>query len=212
MQWTEDISVGVPMIDNRHKELVNRLTGLRDAIKKQVCKYTIDDVLAFLEEYVKVHFCEEEQFMKYYGYPDYATHKEKHENLVMEQYFLKEELLNIRALGLKGSYELSVETVQVLADWLRDHIMTYDRKLGDYLMQHSYMNSDEITSPCKKDEPTIDDVLTVCSLCHKMCDRNGAWRQKDSDRAISPDIVFSHGICPECLHEHNAGVGRDKRS
>jgi len=148
MQWTEDMSAGVPMIDNRHKELINRLNGLRTAIKNQVCRYTIAGMLAFLEEYVEVHFFEEEQYMKYYGYSDYALHKEKHKDFVTELYFLKEELRNIRSLELKGSYELSVETVQVVVDWLVGHVAFDDKKLGNFLKQQSNMNQDVILFPC----------------------------------------------------------------
>lgn len=36
MQWTEDMSDSVPMIDSRHRELSNRLHGLPAAIKRQV--------------------------------------------------------------------------------------------------------------------------------------------------------------------------------
>lgn len=133
MQWTEDMAVGIPMIDRRHRELHNRLNSLRAAIREQVCRYTIGDMLAFLEEYAKIHFCEEELYMKHYGYPDYALHKGKHEDFAMELNFLKEELLNIQTLGLKGSYELSVETVQIVVDWLHEHVMRYDRKLGEFL-------------------------------------------------------------------------------
>jgi len=155
MQWTEDMSVGVPMIDNIHMELINRLNGLRAAIRKQVCRYTIEDTLAFLEEYSEVHFCEQEHYMKYYGYSDYALHMEKHEDFIMELHFLKEELLNIRALGLKGSYELSVDTVQVVVDWLRDHVMIYDKELGNFLKQQSNMNHDVILCVCGGNEHII---------------------------------------------------------
>ena len=155
MQWTEDMSIGVPMIDNGHRELINRLYGLRAAIKKQVCRYTIEDTLVFLEEYTEVHFCEEEHYMKHYGYSDYALHMEKHEDFIMELHFLKEELRNIRALGLKGSYELSVETVQVVVDWLRDHVMIYDKELGNFLKQQSNMTHDVISCLCGGKEHII---------------------------------------------------------
>ena len=145
MQWTEDMSTGVLMIDNGQRELINRLNGLRAAIKKQVCRYTIEDTLAFLEKYSGVHFCEEEHYMKNYGYSDYALHMEKHEDFVMELHFLKEVLRSIRALGLKGSYELSVETVQVVVDWLHDHVMIYDKELGNFLKQQSNMTHDVIS-------------------------------------------------------------------
>jgi len=152
MQWTKDMSVGVPTIDKRHRELINRLNGLRDAIKNKICRYTIVNMLAFLEEYAEVNFCEEEQYMKHYGYSGYALHKEKHESFVADLHFLKEELLNIRTLGLKGSYELSVETVQVVVDWVAGHVASDDQKLGNYLKQQSNMKHDFISSLCRGEE------------------------------------------------------------
>src|ERR1700690_1885670 len=148
MQLTENMSFGVSMIDKRNKELINRLNGLRVAIKKQVCRYTIEDMLAFLERYIEVHFCEEEQYMKYYGYSEYALHKEKHENFETELRFLKEELRNILALGYKGSYELSVETLQVVVDWITDHVAQDDKKLDNFLKQQLNMNHNVISSLC----------------------------------------------------------------
>jgi len=199
MQWTEDLSVGVPLIDNSHRELINRLNGLRAAIKKQVCRYTIGDMLAFLEEYREVHLCEEEHYMKYYGYSDYALHKEKHENFVTELHFLKEELRNIRELGLKGSYELSVETVQVVADWVSGHIAHDDQKLGTFLKQRSNAGHNVISSPCGGKEHIIVGAVPICSICLKIRGEKGLWRQKENYKTMPSDIVYSRCICPECL-------------
>ncbi len=211
MQWTEDMSVGVTLIDNRHRELIRRLNGLRGAIKKQVCRYTIDDMLAFLEEHVEVHFCEEEQYMKHYGYYDYALHKEKHENFAMEIGFLKEELQNIRALGLKGSYELSVETVQVVVDWIAGHVVHDDQKLGNFLKQQPNINHEGILSLCGGKESLTEGILAICSICHKIRGKKGLWRQKDKYESIPSDILYSHGICPECIQVYYAELFQEKR-
>lgn len=211
MQWTENISVGVPMIDNRHKELINRLNGLRAAIRKQVCRYIIDDMIAFLEEYVDVHFCEEEQYMQYYRYEHYASHKEQHENFATELHFLKEELRNIRTLGLKGSYELSVETVQVVVDWIDGHVASDDQNLGNFLKQQSNLNHDVILSLCRGKENIIDGILMVCSHCRKIRGRKGLWKHKEHFGKIPSDIFYSHGICPECLQTHYADLLQEMR-
>lgn len=211
MQWSEDMSVGVPMLDNGHRELINRLNGLRAAIKKQVCKYTIEDTLAFLEEYSEVHFCEEEHNMEYYGYSDYALHKEKHKDFAMELHFLKEELRNIRALGLKGSYELSVETVQVVVDWVVGHVANDDQKLGNFLKYQSNMNHDVISSPCGGEEHIIDGIISICSICKKMRGRKGLWKNKKHFGEIPSEILYSHGLCPECLQIYYADLFQEKR-
>lgn len=211
MQRTEDIPPGVPLIDRGHRELVRRLHRLQSAIKKQVCRYTIDDMLTFLDEYAEVHFCEEELYMKYYGYPEYSFHKAKHEDFATELSFLKEELRNIRTLGLTGSYELSVETVQVVADWLHDHVMTYDKEFGTFLRQQSDPDIDGILSSCESKERLTEGIVTICSICHKIRGKKGLWRKKENYRVIRRDIGYSHDICPECLQIYYADLFEEKR-
>lgn len=206
MHWTEDMAVGIPMIDRRHRELHNRLNSLRAAIREQVCRYTIEDMLTFLEEYSKIHFCEEELCMKHYGYPDYASHKEKHEIFSMEMHYLREDLRNIRALGLKGSYELSVETVQIVSDWLNQHVLTYDRELGEFLGQRASLSIETMASPCGGGERLSEGSPAICSVCHKIRGNKGLWRKKEDYTAIPADIVYSHSICPECLPIYHAGL------
>ncbi len=211
LRWPEGISVGVAFIDKGHGELVNRLHDLRAAIEKQVCRYTIDHVLASLEEYVKVQFCEEEQYMKYYGYPKYSFHKAKHEGFATELRFLSEELRNIRTLGLTGSYELSVETVKFLVDWLHDHVMIYDKKLGTFLVQQGAPNIGGISSLCESKERLSEGIVTICSICHKIRGKKGLWRKKENYKAIRPNIAYSHGLCPECLQIYYADLFEEKR-
>ncbi len=207
----EDISVGVTFIDKRHAELVNRLCDLRAAIEKQVCRYTIDHVLASLEEHAEIHFCEEEQYMKYYGYPQYSFHKAKHEYFATELRFLKEELRNIRALGLTGSYELSVETVKVLVDWIHDHVVTYDKELGTFLKQQSAQDIDGISSSCESMERLTESIVTICSICYKIRGKKGLWRKKEYYKMNRRDLGYSHDICPECLQKYYADLFEEKR-
>lgn len=210
MRWTEDISVGVPIIDNGHRELMNRLNNLRSAIKKQVCRYTIEDAIAFLVEYSETHFCAEEQYMLQYRYPRQTLHKEQHDKFREDIYFLKEELHNIRTLGLKGSYELSVEVVQVVADWVHAHVMVFDGELLEFLRQFD-ISVDVTSSLCGDREHFSGGLITICSICHKIRSEKGIWKQKEYYGEIPSDIVYSHGLCPECLQNYYADLFEEKR-
>lgn len=119
--------------DKKTGELLEHLNNLRDAIKTGTCRYAIEDVLAFLGEYADAGFGLEERYMRMYEYPQYSLHKEKHRQFADEIHFLGEELRSIRLLGLNGSYELSVETVRIIADWIRDHVSEDDRELRAFL-------------------------------------------------------------------------------
>ncbi|MEW6107779.1 MAG: hemerythrin family protein [Nitrospirota bacterium] len=211
MQLAEDIGIGVPIIDKRHRELINRLDNLRAAIKKQVCRYTIEDMITFLDEYTEINFCEEEKYMRYYGYPEYASHREKHRQFLTELHFLKEELHNIRALGLKGSYELSVETVQVVVDWVTGHVADDDKRLGDFLKQRFNIDHEVISSFCGGKEQVVGGTVAICSICHKIRSKKGLWKSREHYHRIPSDIVYSHCICPDCLQIYYADLFQEKR-
>ncbi len=133
IKWTEDLSVGIKTIDEQHKELFDRINSLVDAIKQHVCKYKIGDVIKFLEDYVHIHFEEEERYMLKYGYPHYNHHKSQHEYFRQELSTLKPELLKLEGGTKPGSYELSVATNQLVVDWILAHVANVDKQLGKFL-------------------------------------------------------------------------------
>lgn len=133
MKWTEDLSVGVEIIDSQHKELFLRITDLVDAIKQHTCKYKIGDVVKFLDEYIVFHFGEEENIMQKYGYPEYEQHKKQHEFFMAKFGELKKELPKLEGGTKPGSYDLSVETNQVVVDWILEHIARVDKRLGAFI-------------------------------------------------------------------------------
>ena len=133
MEWTEDLSVGVQTIDNQHKELFARINDLVAAVKQHTCKYKIGDVIKFLEEYIVFHFGEEEKYMREHDYPGYLQHKAQHEIFIKNFEELKKELPKLEGGAKPGSYDLSVETNQVVVDWILDHIAKIDKKLGEFL-------------------------------------------------------------------------------
>jgi len=133
IKWTEDLSVGVDLIDNQHKELFNRINTLVDAIKQHVCKYKISDVIKFLEDYVHTHFAEEEKYMLKYEYHGYEFHKAQHEHFKKELSLLKPELIKLEGGSKPGSYELSMTTNQLVVDWILEHVSNVDKQLGRFL-------------------------------------------------------------------------------
>jgi hemerythrin len=131
VKWTEDLSVGVDEIDHQHKELISRINNLVDAIKQAKCKYTIDGTIDFLEEYATRHFGAEEVIMLQNMYEGYSTHKAQHAIFLKALAELKQQAAEPRVKG--SSYDLSVTTNQVVVDWIVNHILKTDMKLGEFL-------------------------------------------------------------------------------
>jgi len=95
MKWSTDLSIGVEIIDNQHMELFARINALVDAIKQHTCKHKIRDVVRFLDDYIVLHFGEEEKMMLQSGYPGYAAHKAQHTKFIANFEALKKELLKL---------------------------------------------------------------------------------------------------------------------
>lgn len=44
-------------------------------------------------------------------------------------------------------------------------------------------------------------IIPICARCKKIRDDDGYWMQVDQYFSVHSDIEFSHGLCPECMHE-----------
>lgn|GEM_PF-864909 len=131
MEWSNNMTAGVYAIDSKNRILISRIKGLAMAIKHHICRYTIQDVINFLDNY-SARFSEEELYMRLHGYPDYNKHKAEHERFISDVAGLKGELLSLH--GEKhSSYYLSVETNRVMVDWAQKHISKTDKMLGFFL-------------------------------------------------------------------------------
>lgn len=133
MEWSDNLSVGIEMIDEQHKTLISSIKGLVTAIKNNFCKYIIVDIINFLEGYSSECLTAEEKYMQISLYPEYNKHKEQHDNFIADVHQLKNELLNLDSSEKHASYYLSVEANRVMVDWVRGHILKADKTLGSFL-------------------------------------------------------------------------------
>ncbi|MCE1255553.1 MAG: bacteriohemerythrin [Anaerolineae bacterium] len=126
IDWSDKLSVKISVIDEQHKKLIEIINDLYDAMQKGKGKDVLEDVFARLVEYVKTHFKTEEKLMAEYDYPDRKDHETKHNDLTYQ----------VGQLAIKaqtGKITVSLETMAFLKDWLYNHILKTDAKLGQYL-------------------------------------------------------------------------------
>lgn len=128
IEWTEDLSVGVAVIDNQHKELFTKVNQLLDACNQGKGKESIGEIIKFLGEYVVEHFSYEEEYMKKFNYPQFANHKENHAQFIKD--FL--ELKNKFETDGAQSY-IVIMVNRVVVNWLISHIRNVDKSLGAFL-------------------------------------------------------------------------------
>ncbi|EKD69604.1 MAG: two-component response receiver and regulator protein [uncultured bacterium] len=49
---------------------------------------------------------------------------------------------------------------------------------------------------------TLSGILSICSGCKKIRDDKGVWVQIESYVSNHVDVMFSHGMCPECVKKY----------
>jgi len=128
LPWDSRLDIGVELIDRQHRELFHRLGDLLVALLANRGRSESEKVLAFLGTYVVEHFSAEERLMAAHGYPEATAHRRQHADFVKAFGVLRVELE-------KGgpSVALAVRANRVIASWLREHIGTADRALGEFL-------------------------------------------------------------------------------
>ncbi len=124
--WDNSYSVGVALIDNQHKRLINIINELHDAMGAGKGKDVLGKVLHELIQYVNTHFKTEEEHMVKYHYPDYETHRYEHEKLTDEVKRFYDDFNS-------GKTVLNIQIMNFLRNWLMDHIVVKDKKFGKFL-------------------------------------------------------------------------------
>ena len=136
--FEDNLLTGNKMIDEQHKELIERIRNFVFACQDGKSKVNAIKMLDYLDEYTDFHFKEEEILQEKAEYPDRGKHHEKHEEFkksIQELYdFLNEN---------EGPNEQFIEQVKRnVVDWLFHHIKTFDRSVAEYI--HLHDNSERL--------------------------------------------------------------------
>lgn len=86
LQWKDDFSVGIPLIDEQHKrlfEIGNTIAELLKTYDGQDAFIEIMDQIDALVEYTKYHFEQEEKLMDHYHYSDIEAHIKEHRDFIV---------------------------------------------------------------------------------------------------------------------------------
>ena len=126
LTWSDKFSVQVRQFDEEHKQLMNLINQLHDAMKAGQGKQVIGDVLNGLIEYTRRHFAAEDRLMKAQGYPGYENHKKEHNQLTMT-------VMDFQKGFAEGSAILSQTVMTFLRDWLTNHSQGVDKEYGPFL-------------------------------------------------------------------------------
>ena len=86
MLWKDRYKLGVPRIDEQHKELFRRVGLFLQVLRSAVCwdekLQQLNEMLEFMKGYVVEHFHDEEEYQLSINYPGYEIHKQIHSDMV----------------------------------------------------------------------------------------------------------------------------------
>ncbi|MDF2941937.1 MAG: hemerythrin domain modulated adenylate/guanylate cyclase [Herbinix sp.] len=129
INWNDNFSVNNTEIDDQHKELISIIEEVVLVVHTKDYNFIkITEIVAKLEEYIKVHLEYEENLMVKYSYPFLEFHVKDHNEL-------RYRTQNIKVFDVNKLDEFYTDTLIYLVDWLTRHIMQVDKQLGEFLLE-----------------------------------------------------------------------------
>ncbi len=126
--WNDNLSVGIFQLDTQHKNLVNMINNLYEAMNTGKGKEVIPKIIKDMSAYAVTHFSTEEKLMVQYGYSEYEIHKKEHEAFVKKVQEFSSEIA-------KGNLTITLNVANFLKNWLINHIQGTDKKYGPFLRE-----------------------------------------------------------------------------
>lgn len=127
--WDPSYTVNFDGIDEQHKTLISIIHEVEAAINSETYSFkNLIEIINKLENYIKVHFTYEEALMAKHAYSEVEQHLQEHNELRFR-------ILSINLDYIEKSKDFYLETYTYLSDWLINHILKIDMKLGNFLAE-----------------------------------------------------------------------------
>ncbi len=122
IHWREEFSVGVDAVDHEHREMIELINDLDNAMEKDAEHADVIRSLGEIYARIAAHFALEEKIMRDARYSALEAHKQDHELLLDELSDV------IDSVDVDGRYDRD-DLSRTLDRWFSDHFRTHDAKL-----------------------------------------------------------------------------------
>ena len=126
IKWNDTFHVNIDHVDNQHRNLVGLVNNLAEAMAnakgKDVLAAIIDDLVSYTQE----HFQAEERIMELVNYPELTMHQSEHAAFI-------EKVTDFQIKFDRGQLGLTIEVMNFLCDWVRNHIKKSDKKYAEFI-------------------------------------------------------------------------------
>jgi hemerythrin len=124
--WGHHYLTGINEIDHQHEEITLLLNQLHEARRNKASDAAQRALLNSLISLVGEHFRTEESYMRELGYEELELHKLEHDAFAGK-------VMELRAEFERGQDQVLEGGLEFVKEWLRDHMMTSDRRMGRFL-------------------------------------------------------------------------------
>jgi hemerythrin len=125
MKWYKSYELGITVIDDHHKHLLNLLNQVFEDFTSGASQESLCIVLDQLIEYTKYHFAAEEDLMLLHEYHGLKKHLEEHE-------IFTNRVEEIQKKFHSEKTNLFPEVLQFLQNWFSHHILKTDAEYGRF--------------------------------------------------------------------------------
>lgn len=130
IEWAPEMSVGIDIIDEDHKRLIDLLNAYIDAVDADEGVFVFDSLFCEFFDYTGYHFAREEEMMAKAGYPDLEEHRRGHQTIIEQLEGMRRKVMLSVSAGMQD------EVRAFLLDWLWVHIMIKDQAYAASLQDH----------------------------------------------------------------------------
>ena len=122
--FNETFETGIELVDEEHKKLFEIIGKIHATIEEELVHDKFDSIMEIIEElrdYTRVHFSDEEEYMRKIGYDGLAKQQILHQNFIDK---MKE--LNLDDVDENQEAYL-YDFLEFLQNWLVNHILKVDK-------------------------------------------------------------------------------------
>lgn len=127
--WKDELALNIESIDKQHKQIINILQSLYDALLVHDTREHFQNLCSQLILISRDHFNEEERLMLKFFYPDTEAHIGLHMTFMT---IVSTLIGNIRG----EQYAYALDNVRYLTSWYIDHILDADRQYSHFVLKN----------------------------------------------------------------------------
>jgi hemerythrin-like metal-binding protein len=120
--WNENLSVGIDIIDEHHRYLLDLINDLYEVVINKRGAREVARLIKALDAYAKVHFRSEEMMMEHYKFDGIKRQEVQHHAFEAK---IREFYEELHANPLVAQFDV----LSYLRDWLVHHILVEDTQL-----------------------------------------------------------------------------------